>query len=202
MGANLIPPEILKLVPRQRRIDGAGNRPMPDHPWFARVSWPSTCARSPKRSFMGMPKDLSSRLPAPRPERRRSVPSRRERSVCSTTLPPNLLPSAPIFYTRGGLPGPKGGQAAAARAIHQGHVRDDFRVAGKVAPEVIRREDGQHHRSKQRVAGDLPPQPNLGSSGLPRWPASRAFAAFGAGANLARKVETQARKRKTRELSA
>jgi hypothetical protein len=26
------------------------------------------------------------------------------------TLPPNLLPSAPIFYTRGGLPGPKGGR--------------------------------------------------------------------------------------------
>jgi hypothetical protein len=26
------------------------------------------------------------------------------------TLPPNLLPSAPIFYTRGGQPGPKGGR--------------------------------------------------------------------------------------------
>jgi hypothetical protein len=72
-------------------------------------------ARRPrKRSSMAMPKDLSSRLPAPRLERRRSVPSRRQRNVCSTLTWqrcwPNLSPSAPIFYTRGGLPGPKGGQ--------------------------------------------------------------------------------------------
>jgi hypothetical protein len=45
---------------------------------------PSPCARSRKRSSMAMPKELSSRLPAPRPERRRSVPSRSERNVCST----------------------------------------------------------------------------------------------------------------------
>jgi hypothetical protein len=78
------------------------------------------------------------------------------------TLPPNLLPSAPIFYTRGGLPGPKGGRPRPPAPYTKDTFGDDFRVvraaefpgdkrkimdfrrsgsvegiAGKVAPEVL-----------------------------------------------------------------
>ena len=78
------------------------------------------------------------------------------------TLPPNLLPSAPIFYTRGGLPGPKGGRPRPPAPYTKDTFGNNFRVvraaefpgdkrkimdfrrsgsvegiAGKVAPEVL-----------------------------------------------------------------
>jgi hypothetical protein len=43
------------------------------------------------------------------------------------TLPPNL-PSAPIFYTGGGLPGPKGGRPRPPAPYTKDTFRDDFRV--------------------------------------------------------------------------
>lgn len=44
------------------------------------------------------------------------------------TLPPNLLPSAPIFYTRGGQPGPKGGRPRPPAPYTKDTLGDDFRV--------------------------------------------------------------------------
>lgn len=44
------------------------------------------------------------------------------------TLPPNLLPSSPIFYTRGGQPGPKGGRPRPPAPYTKDTLGDDFRV--------------------------------------------------------------------------
>ena len=53
----------------------------------------------------------------------------------SATLPPNLLPSAPIFYTRGGEPGSKGGRPWPPVPYTADTLGDDFRaVRGKEFP--------------------------------------------------------------------
>jgi hypothetical protein len=44
------------------------------------------------------------------------------------TLPPNLLPTAPIFYTRGGKAGPKGGRPRQPAPYTKDTFGDDFRV--------------------------------------------------------------------------
>lgn len=43
------------------------------------------------------------------------------------TLPPDLIPSAPIFYTRGGQPGPKGGRPRPPAPYTKDTLGDDFR---------------------------------------------------------------------------
>jgi hypothetical protein len=48
--------------------------------------------------------------------------------VYRATLPPNLLPTAPIFYTRGGQPGPKGGRPRPPAPYTKDTLGDDFRV--------------------------------------------------------------------------
>jgi hypothetical protein len=44
------------------------------------------------------------------------------------TLPPNLLPTSPIFYTRGGQPGPKGGRPRPPAPYTKDTLGDDFRI--------------------------------------------------------------------------
>jgi hypothetical protein len=44
------------------------------------------------------------------------------------TLPPDLIPSAPIFYTRGAAPGPKGGRPRPPAPNTKDTLGDDFRV--------------------------------------------------------------------------
>jgi hypothetical protein len=48
------------------------------------------------------------------------------------TLPPNLLPTAPIFYTRGGQAGPKGGRPRPAAPYTKDTLGDDFRAVRSV----------------------------------------------------------------------
>jgi hypothetical protein len=113
--------EAVRLVKRAWRMGYRGLAGALAVAWDSSLS-PVDMPHSRKRSSMAMPKDLSSRLPAPRLERRRPVPSRRERNVCSTlTWRCCCRISCRVhrFSPPGGLPGPKG----AVRAVHQGHVR-------------------------------------------------------------------------------
>src|SRR5215831_5460049 len=57
--------------------------------------------------------------------------SRRTRRLLEAyckTLPANLLPTAPIFYTRGSQPGPKGGRPRPPAPYTKDTLGDDFRV--------------------------------------------------------------------------
>lgn len=53
--------------------------------------------------------------------------ARRVLDAYLATLPPNLLPSAPIFYTRGGAAGPKGGRPRLPVPYTADTLGDDFR---------------------------------------------------------------------------
>ncbi len=57
------------------------------------------------------------------------------------TLPPNLLPSSPIFFTRGSQPGPQGGRPRAPAPYTKDTLGDDFRVvrAAEFGPKEKRK---------------------------------------------------------------
>lgn len=67
------------------------------------------------------------------------------------TLLPNLLPSAPIFYT-GGLPGPKGGQPRPSAPYTKDTFGDDFRVV-RAADSRDKRKIMDFHRWAVRSKG-------------------------------------------------
>lgn len=75
------------------------------------------------------------------------------------TLPPGLLPSAPIFYTRGGVPGPKGGRPRPPAPYTKDTLGDDFRaVRNVVFPGDSRKlMDFRRSGSVEALAGEVDP---------------------------------------------
>jgi hypothetical protein len=75
------------------------------------------------------------------------------------TLPPNLLPSAPIFYTRGGQPGPKGGRSRPPAPYTKDTFGDDFRVvrAAEFPGDKRKIMDFRRSGSVEALAGDATP---------------------------------------------
>jgi hypothetical protein len=77
------------------------------------------------------------------------------------TLPPNLLPSAPIFYTRGGQPGPKGGRPRPPAPYSKDTLGDDFRVvrAAEFGPKERRKiMDFRRSGAVEAMAGEVAPE--------------------------------------------
>jgi hypothetical protein len=78
-----------------------------------------------------------------------------------TALPPNLLPSAPIFYTRGGQPGPKGGRPRPPAPYTKDTLGDDFRVvrAAEFGPKEYRKiMDFRRSGAVEALAGNVAPE--------------------------------------------
>jgi len=76
------------------------------------------------------------------------------------TLPPNLLPSSPIFYTRGGRPGPKGGRPRPSAPYTKDTLGDDFRVvrAAEFGPKEYRKiMDFRRSGAVEGLAGEVDP---------------------------------------------
>jgi hypothetical protein len=75
------------------------------------------------------------------------------------TLPPNLLPSSPIFYTRGGQPGPKGGRPRPPAPYTKDTLGDDFRVVREAEFPGEKRKlmDFRRSGSVEAVAGQVDP---------------------------------------------
>jgi hypothetical protein len=76
------------------------------------------------------------------------------------TLPPNLLPSSPIFYTRGGQPGPKGGRPRPAAPYTKDTLGDDFRVVREAEFPGDKRKlmDFRRSGSSELLAGEAAPE--------------------------------------------
>lgn len=79
--------------------------------------------------------------------------------VYRDTLPPNLLPSSPIFYTRGGQPGPKGGRPRPPAPYTKDTLGDDFRVVRQAEFPGDKRKvmDFRRSGSVEAVAGQVDP---------------------------------------------
>lgn len=76
------------------------------------------------------------------------------------TLPPNLLPSAPIFYTRGGQAGPKGGRPRPPAPYTKDTLGDDFRVVrvAEFGPKEHRKiMDFRRSGAVEALAGEVDP---------------------------------------------
>lgn len=75
------------------------------------------------------------------------------------TLPPNLLPSAPIFYTRGGQPGPKGGRPRPPAPYTKDTFGDDFRVvrAAEFPGDKRKIMDFRRSGAVEAMAGNVDP---------------------------------------------
>jgi hypothetical protein len=75
------------------------------------------------------------------------------------TLPPNLLPSSPIFYTRGSKPGPKGGRPRRPAPYTKDTLGDDFRVVRETEFPGDKRKlmDFRRSGSVEGVAGGAEP---------------------------------------------
>jgi hypothetical protein len=75
------------------------------------------------------------------------------------TLPPNLLPSSPIFYTRGGQPGPLGGRPRPPAPYSKDTLGDDFRVVREAEFPGDKRKIMDFRRSGavETLAGEVDP---------------------------------------------
>jgi len=76
------------------------------------------------------------------------------------TLPPNLLPSSPIFYTRGSQPGPKGGRPRPPAPYTKDTLGDDFRVVREAEFPGDKRKlmDFRRSGSSELLAGEAAPE--------------------------------------------
>jgi hypothetical protein len=75
------------------------------------------------------------------------------------TLPPNLLPSSRIFYTRGGQPGPQGGRSRPPAPYTKDTLAKDFRAVREAEFPGDKRKvmDFRRSGSVEAVAGQVDP---------------------------------------------